>query len=253
MAMIKDANAREMARDAVVLDLGDLRRQANDLKERAEAEAERIVAEAHAERERLIADASEEGRKAGYTQGLEEGRVEGRAEGQAEAKEEERGRIEEVTASWQRALADFERRRDDILIDARSDVLRLALLFARKVTKRVVACDTGVAESQLEAALGHVLEPTHLQVVVHPDDRDRIDDVLPALTRRLAGGASAELAVDEAVGRGGCIVRTAGGEIDATIETQVERIVARLLPSHERIDEGDIEGEAVESDEPESS
>jgi len=41
----------------------------------------------------------------------------------------------------------------------------------------------------------------------------------------------ADLREDVAVGRGGCVVRSARGSIDATIETQLERIAATLLPA----------------------
>ena len=39
---------------------------------------------------------------------------------------------------------------------------------------------------------------------------------------------------DAAVGRGGCRVRTTHGSIDATLETQLERVVHTLLPGEER-------------------
>jgi flagellar biosynthesis/type III secretory pathway protein FliH len=49
------------------------------------------------------------------------------------------------------------------------------------------------------------------------------------------------LAEDEAIGRGGCVVATADGHIDATLRTQLDRIVQTLLPGsrHEALAAGE--------------
>lgn len=246
MAMIKNALASELARDAVVLDLGDLKRQAEDLRRRAENEAERIIAEAQEQRRRLLEGAAEEGRAEGREQGIAEGRAEGAEEGRAAALKEHSARIDNVLTSWAAALTEFERSREDILLEARADVLRLALKVAEKVTKRAVACDPSVIESQLKAALSQLLAPTRLLVSVHPDDYEAAEDILPDMVDRLASGAHTTLRSDESITRGGCIVRTDRGEIDATIETQLGRIVERLLPSSDSVSDEDERGGGVD-------
>ena len=67
MAVIKSRQSDPLMHDAVVLDLGDLNRQAAEIIERAEAEASVIVADAREEAARLVGEASGRGHEEGLT------------------------------------------------------------------------------------------------------------------------------------------------------------------------------------------
>jgi len=71
MALIKAAQTGDLQREAIVLDLGDLRRQAADLRAAAEATAERIVDEARRQAKALTDGAAERG----HAEGLERGKA----------------------------------------------------------------------------------------------------------------------------------------------------------------------------------
>jgi hypothetical protein len=77
MALIKHSNSRDIARDAVVLDLGDLQRQAALITRAAHDQAAAVLAEARAERERIVAGAAEAGRAAGFEEGWSRGGAQG--------------------------------------------------------------------------------------------------------------------------------------------------------------------------------
>jgi type III secretion system HrpE/YscL family protein len=64
-------------------------------------------------------------------------------------------------------------------------------------------------------------------VIVHPDDRQTLERSVAQL-RRVAGGAAVSLDTDPSLTRGGCIVRTDFGEVDATIESLLEAVAAHL-------------------------
>lgn len=231
MALIRQSLADTVARDAVVLDLGDLVRQGDQIRARARAEAERIVAEARAERERLLAGAAEEGRREGLAKGLEEGRKNGEEAGKREALAAAADRLKALEERWGAALAGFESQRDEMLLEARTDVLRLALLAAEKVTKRAIEMRPEAAADQLSGVLSLLTNPTRLVVAVHPDDVALVREALPALSERFASASHAEVAAADGLDRGSCVVRTgSGGTIDASIRTQLERIVRAVLP-----------------------
>lgn len=245
MALIKHADARELAREAIVLDLGDLARQGEQLRTRSRAEAESIVAKARAEREQLLAGARDEGHRAGLERGLQEGRRQGIEQGRAEARAEAKASLDALSAAWTEALEAFAAQRDMMLLEARRDVLRLALLIAEKITKRTIRLDAGVVADQLAAVLALVTKPAGLTVAVHPDDLPRAREALPGLCERLARGSHVELIADESLAQGSCVARTAGGGvIDASIDVQLERIVAALLPGDDP-DSSPTDGEAA--------
>ena len=53
--------------------------------------------------------------------------------------------------------------------------------------------------------------------------------MLPDLDSRTAGSDHVEVLTDDQMSRGGCILTTGMGHIDATIERQIERITDALL------------------------
>ncbi len=244
MALIKHANAKDLTRDAIVLDLGDLHRQGQLLIENAKRRAAEIIKEAEAERDRLIAGAAEKGHAEGFARGLEEGRARGQEEGRAEAAQSTAADLEALRAGWEQALAAFVADRERILTEARDDVLRLALRIAEKVTRRKIETDPAVAAAQLESVLALITRPTALVIAVHPDDRAAIEQALPSLLATLtAAPRHVELTDDPTLPRGSCVARTrggddgsggavgGGGEINASIDLQLQRIAEALLPS----------------------
>jgi flagellar assembly protein FliH len=240
MAIIRQASAKEAARSAIVLDLGDVRRQGELMIERAKREAESIVGAARNQRERILAGATEEGRAAGFAQGLAEGRSEGEEAGRAAGLEEMRTRLEAVEKGWSEALGDFVARRERMLAEARRDVLRLAAGVGERVVKRVVALDENVVVDQLAAVLELVTQPTQLVVAMNPGDRPVAERALPGLLGAYQAAREVQFVEDAGLERGGCVARLRrlqegaesgpGGEIDASITTQLERIIEALLP-----------------------
>ncbi|MCL4741884.1 MAG: hypothetical protein KJZ54_06725 [Phycisphaerales bacterium] len=229
MAMIRGNEAGPMAARGAAMDLGDLARRASVMRQAAIAEAERIIADAVAKAEvesvEIRARAAEEGR----AEGLERGLVEGREQGRREAFDEAKARLGALEAAWADALSAFEARREGMLVEAKRDVLDLAVEIGRRVTKRVARSDPGVAVEQAREAIALVARPTRLRVAVHPDDLSALREAMPSLMERFAGTAHAELRPDPSLDRGSCVVETdRGGTIDASIGTQLERIAAAL-------------------------
>lgn len=230
MALIRQADPDAHACTALVLNLSDLAAQGQALCQQARLEAERILAQARAERERQIAGAAEEGRRAGYQAGLEEGRRAGEQAGRQAALEEFRLRLEQLERAWTAALERFERDRETLLHDALGDMLRLAAIAAEMITKRVVQLEPDRVVDQLAAVLAQVARATRLVVAVHPDDLPLVQEALPGLARRCVAAEHVELTGDPALARGSCVARSANGTVDASIATQLARIVEVLLP-----------------------
>jgi len=231
MGLIRGVDLGQAAREAVALDLEDLRLRAEALKRHALEEAERIVGEARAERERLIAGAAEKGHAEGFERGQAEGHERGLAEGHEAARIAHEGALVAIESAWRAALDEFERDRREMLRRAREDVLRLAIRMGEKVTKRMVECDPRVIEAQLGEVLALHARPTALTVSVHPDDLALANEALPGLIDGFGSCEHASVVPDASVTRGSCVARTrAGGVIDATIEGQLARVVEELVP-----------------------
>lgn len=231
MGLIKRAQFDPTREVGVPLDLGDLRRQGDEIRRLAQEEAERVLAEAHAERKRIVANAAQDGHAEGHAKGLEEGRAEGREQGRAEALEQTRADLSALSSKWAEALTLFEDDRSEMLISARQDVLRLALMLAEKVIKRRVESDQRVVLDQIASVLSMISAPTRLTIRVHPSDGELARDALPDMMARCANAQHIEIVEDLSLERGSCIARTpAGGEFDASVRAQLDRIVEELMP-----------------------
>jgi flagellar assembly protein FliH len=236
--------AREIAREAMVLDLADIRRQGELIVEQARKRAEKLIADAQAERARLIAGAAEKGREDGKTQGIAEGRKAGAQQGREAAMKEYKAKVDAIVATWTAATAELTAARESMLSEARTDLIRLAAGIAEKIVKRHVQVNPETVVDQLEAVLRVVMHASELVVAVNPDDRGVLAEAVPELLARFDGVKHVALVDDAGLARGSCVVRTrqstgssGGGEIDASIATQLERIVEAIVPSR-------IEGDA---------
>jgi flagellar assembly protein FliH len=232
MALVRMSEAAVMTRDAIVLDLGDLRRQGQRLIDVARAEAVRIEQDAQADRAQIIEGADKIGFEQGYARGLEEGRKAGTEQGIAQALAQAAPELQRLSTGWAAALDGFIQTRERFLAEGQQDVVRLAAMIATKVCKRQVELDPMIVAVQMAEVLALVLRPTRLHVTCHPDDRELLTRAIPTLAARTQHSVTVELVDDPALARGSCVARLAegGGQIDASIDTQLQRIVDALLP-----------------------
>lgn len=206
-----------------VFDLRPVEERARAIVEAAQAELGRARREA----ERIREAARTEGFELGRHEGLEAGRREGLEHGLAQARE--------LLATLTAVASDLQGRRADLITNAQRHLLQLAVAIARRIVQAHLAFDPEVVGRNVAAALALVAESDRVLVAVHPTHAERVRQILSATgpdpQRAGPEPQDARLAVvpDEAVPPGGCIVRTAGGLVDATLETQLEEIERQLL------------------------
>ncbi|MFZ4429100.1 MAG: FliH/SctL family protein [Phycisphaerales bacterium] len=236
MAVIRDSNT-DSARGAVVLDLSDLAAQGKKLRESAEKQAREIVEAALVQRKKLIDTATEEGLERGHAQGYADGYRDGRELGTTEAIARVGEDVQQLNTTLHDLLAQFSGKREELLVSAREDVVRIAILFAQRLVARVIDIDPGVAARRFEQILPLVLRPSRLSVRVHPDDQMALQSVLPDLSLQFEQARDTQIIADPSLQRGSCVVSSAGGAvIDASIATQMEELACALLPDAERHD-----------------
>lgn len=240
MALVKSQNAAGMLKEAIVLDLGDLGRQAAKLQAAAESRARKTVSDAEQEAARLVSGAHakgfEKGLAEGAAKGMAEGLEAGRKQGRAEALQQSAAELKKLQQGWAAAAADWEARRETLDREARDAVLDLALTLAEKLVHRIIQVDRSVVVDQIANALAHVMRDQDLSVRICPQDRAVVAEALPDLLREFTHLKHLHLVDDPAVAPGGCVVICGQGRIDATIETQLQRVVEFMLPGEEAND-----------------
>jgi flagellar assembly protein FliH len=231
MTVIKRTQAETHFRSAIVLDLGDLRQQAEAIRAQAKRQAETILTKAADDAKQIIAGATKKGFEEGKRQGMEEGRAAGEQAARDELRAQMQPQFEALAAQWEEVLARFEQQRDDMIQRARQDVVRLALEIAQRIVRNAAYRTDDAVVDQVGKAVEQLIAPTSLTVRINPRDASVLSEAMPALARRFGMSGHAEIIEDEMVDVGGCIVNCGRGAIDATIERQLERIVEALSPA----------------------
>lgn len=112
------------------------------------------------------------------------------------------------------------------------EMKELVLAIARKVIHRELELKDDTVLSCVETALQSVVAGGEITIRVNPRDLELMRRHRPELIRSGAGIKSVAIEGDEGVTKGGCAIETRHGEIDATIESVIEEIEARLRDAH---------------------
>jgi flagellar biosynthesis/type III secretory pathway protein FliH len=228
MPVIKVRDAECKIAQAEVLRFQDVEVEAQRVLADARLQAEAILVEARARAERLRADAHATGGETGRTEGLRTGAELGRKQALDQAKTAFATQHAAIAKALAAALEQFDSRRRSLLAEMERDVIALAGAIANRVIKRVVDIDPACVTGNVREALQLVARKNRLEIRLHPEDLEQVrrfaQDLLPAQEFESVG-----FVPDESVARGGVLLRTAGGQVDATIETQWTRILDEIL------------------------
>jgi flagellar biosynthesis/type III secretory pathway protein FliH len=229
MPVMKAQDVQRTRQSAVVMDLSDLEREAGQILSRAKEQAEQIIADAVASAGKESAKLREAGRLAGHAEGYEEGMAKGLKQGHDEALAAVSQRLAELLDRWSKTLDILQQNMPAHVADARSDMVKLSLAIAEKVTHQTALRDRAVAQATMEDTLGLIGSARKVVIHVHPDEEALLQEYLPDLLAKMRTIESVELVSDESVGAGGCIAKFGAGEVDARLQAQLDRIANELL------------------------
>ena len=198
--------------------------QAQSLRRQAEEEAERILDEARAKAlqiEKDAKDAFEKERKDAEKQGHEEGREAGFAEGKSE--------VERLTQRIHAVLERAQDKRAEILAETEQQIVDLVLLISRKVIKVISENQRNVVVSNVVQALRKVKGRGDITIRVNVDDLKLSSEHTKDFIQLIEGVKNIRILEDSAVDRGGCVIETEFGEIDARIASQLAELEQKIL------------------------
>jgi flagellar biosynthesis/type III secretory pathway protein FliH len=175
--------------------------------ESAAAQARALIAQAEAEALQI----REQAREAGFEEGF--------AAGRASARED----LEPALAALSGAAGELAELKDAAAEAVEPHAVELAMHVADKVVAATLAVEPERVLDVIRGALRSLVERERLVLQVNPADlplvRDGIDDVAGSL----GGIEHIDVQEERRVPRGGAMLRTTLGEVDARIETKLER------------------------------
>jgi flagellar assembly protein FliH len=183
----------------------------------ADAAAQRAAAEPVKSPEQLVAEQLNAARQGGYHDGYRDG--------MAALESFKQSFAAQMTAQIGALVQSYAGQMDNLQQDMASALAASATALARQVVRsELVERPQQIATVAQEALETLLLSARHVTVRVHPDDHALVaQGAAETLTAR-----GARLLADAAVTRGGCLVESDIGIIDASIETRWRRAAAAL-------------------------
>ena len=183
------------------------------IKAEAQAEAERIIAEAQAERDKIINESKKQGYDTGYEAGYQDGQKE----------------AERLVERMHSILDNVMRRREEILSETEYQIVELVVLMARKVVKIISENQKTVIMNNVLQALKKVKGRGDVTIRVNLADVKLTTEHIQDFIDRVEAVKGITVVEDTTVEKGGCIVETDFGAIDARISSQLTELEQKIM------------------------
>lgn len=181
----------------------------------AKDEADRIIKTAESQEEIIKNRSSQEGYDNGYKDGFKIG-------------EDEQNRLVERI---HKIIETIMTRRQEILKETEAQIVELVVLMTRKVVKVISENQKSVIANNILAALNKVKSRGEVILRVNMEDAKIATQNLMEFTKRVENVSKITIIEDSSIEKGGCIVETDFGEIDATIQSQLHEIESKIIES----------------------
>jgi len=150
------------------------------------------------------------------------------ARGRREALDTAGKKFESAAQALVTAAEDLIHLRTSLASNNSQDLLRLVMTVAEQIIRREVAVDPQVVLNIIETALQSSVRSDQYRIRVNPDDLDHVIEQKPLFLASISGLKNLSIEADPTISCGGCRIDSDLGEVDATIETQLESIQKAL-------------------------
>ncbi len=213
----------------IVFNYDDLRQRCDEYIEQTRSQTRQMLVEAQREAEEIRRRAFEEGHETGRRDGLSQADadIERRAGEMAEQKAREM--LQTTIPALQAAAEEISLERDRWRAHWEASAVELAAAIAEKLLRHELNRQPEVTIDLLRETLEIAAGSPSIRLRLHPDDLQLLGEHAEGVVRSMASCGDAELVPDLTIFRGGCVIETRHGIIDAKLETQLQRITSELL------------------------
>ena len=198
--------------------------QAQRIRQEAEDEAKRLLEEARQQASTLEGEIRGRVEKIG-----EEARAKGAGEGREQGYQEGKAEVQRLIDNLQRIISAAIERRNLIIEESETQVINLVLLIAKKVIKVISENQKNVVINNVVQALRKLKSRGEVVIRVNLADLELTSAHIADFMKMVENVKSITVLEDSSVDRGGCILETDFGQIDARISSQLSEIEERIL------------------------
>lgn len=186
----------------------DAQARAAAVVQEAEASAARTILEVETRRQQIL----DELKQQGYSEGYQEGRAQADEEG-AKIINEATESLNQMAGALRQAVKQNEEK-----------ILQLAVGIAEKILHDEIALRPDTVLKTLDEALMKVSDLEEVTIKVNPEDMPAIESQEESIRDRLKSVRKVEFAASPKIQKGGVLIETGSGTVDAQIKTQLSVI-----------------------------
>lgn len=150
------------------------------------------------------------------------------ARGRREGLDSAEGNLDTAAQALASAAEEISRLRDSLAKNSSQDMLRLVMAVSEQIIRREVTADPKVILTIIETALQSSVRTDQYRIRINPADLENVTQQKPLFLASISGLKNLSIETDAAISPGGCRIDSDLGDVDATIETQLEAIKQAL-------------------------
>lgn len=177
----------------------------------------------------VSADGIEERLREEYQAGFEAGR----RYAEQTLRTEYEHRLNESDGRIAALAADVGRQFEEFRTAAERDIVRLAIAIAERIVKREIRLEDTFVVRQIQEAMKRLIGVERIRIRINPSDEEIVRKHRNELLTSADAVRELTIEADETIPRGSCVLESDGGNVDASVQTQLERIEAALLNDQE--------------------
>jgi flagellar biosynthesis/type III secretory pathway protein FliH len=131
-------------------------------------------------------------------------------------------KVEAVMRRYAESILEVGKIRSTIYPQVEREVVKLAIEVAKKIVHREIQADKEIIQTLVRVALSRVAEKSAVTIHLNPIDYEFLLEYRAELSQN--EGREIALLADKSIERGGCMIQTECGEIDARIEEKFREV-----------------------------
>jgi Flagellar biosynthesis/type III secretory pathway protein len=151
-----------------------------------------------------------------YARGFTEGRKAGA--------EDEGRRLSEAMEALENSMRELDRLKNGCLEGNQEKILNLVFSVTEKVINREISTNRDIVHGVLKSAIKQVLDKEGIIVRLHPEDYRYMMEINPGIIDGFDDVRSMSIVEDSTIRRGGVVIDTSSGEVDARLDQQLHEV-----------------------------
>ena len=213
----------------IVFNYDDLQLRCDDHLRKIREQTRQMIEDAQAEAAQIRSRAYEAAKAEGLRQGMSDADAEIERRASARADQKAADKLSTLLPAMQQASEALVREHDRWLADWESAAVRLSVAIAEKLVRHELQVNPESATEMIAEALQLAAGSPQINLLMNPRDIKRLGDHAEQVVKSMAACGEAKLVADESISCGGCVIESQHGQIDARLETLLERIKEELI------------------------